>query len=465
MKFRLKIAICMVWMFALAFGIGGSTMISLSFQSTMEQEKKNAVASYQMTMSTLKMVNLVSLQTDFSDIANTLTQMQQQQAAWVAVRLSEGDEVLYEVGDVAALFQSVEMTTDMCVSTMLSAQDAYYLQLSGQLAANDRILIMDLAYDVTPAYATRDTQLQIYRRIFLVLVLSGAVISWAMAYVLTRPLSQLSKAARRLANGKLSVRVRIHSSDEMGQLGRDFNFMADQLEANVRNLTNAMERQEQFMGSFAHELKTPMTSIIGYADLLRSESLSPGEAMDAANYIFAEGKRLESLSLKLLDLLVMDNQNMPFTRVEPAQMISSLIRHLQPVYAVKNIRLQCKCAPGTCRLEVDLVKSLLTNLLDNARKAMDEAGGNIFVMSDWYDGACRIRVLDNGRGIPADKLEHITEAFYRVDKSRSRKQGGAGLGLALCSRIVQLHHGELQFHSRVNNGTCVTVLLRGGEEC
>lgn len=465
MKFRQKIAICMVWMFALAFGIGGSMMISLSFQSTMEQEKKNAVASYQMTVSTLKMVNSVSLQTDFSDITNTLSQMQQQQAVWVAVRLSEAGNVLYESGEVAALFQSMQMTADTCVSTMLSTQDAYYLQLSGQLAANDRTLIMDLAYDVTSAYTTRDTQLQIYRRLFLILVLSGTVISWAMAYVSTRPLSQLSKATRRLANGKLSVRVRIRSSDEMGQLGKDFNFMADQLEADVRDLTDAMERQEQFMGSFAHELKTPMTSIIGYADLLRSESLTPSEAMDAANYIFAEGKRLESLSLKLLDLLVMDNQNLQLTRVEPAQMISALIQHLQPVYTVKHVRLQCKCAPGDCRLEVDLVKSLLTNLLDNARKAMDEDGGNIFVMSDWFDGACRIRVLDNGRGIPADKLEHITEAFYRVDKSRSRKQGGAGLGLALCSRIVQLHNGELRFDSRVNNGTCVTVLLRGGQEC
>ena len=284
-----------------------------------------------------------------------------------------------------------------------------------------------------------------------------------MAYFLTRPLSQLSKAARRLANGKLSVRVRPRGHDEMGQLGRDFNDMADQLEANVKDLTNAMERQEQFMGSFAHELKTPMTSIIGYADLLRSDALSHDEAMDAANYIFSEGKRLEALSLKLLDLLVMDNQSVQMSRVEPAQLISGLVRHLQPVYAEKGIRLQCKCLPGACYLEGDLVKSLLTNLLDNARKAMDEDGGNIFVISDWFDGACRIRVLDNGRGIPQDKLEHVTEAFYRVDKSRSRKQGGAGLGLTLCSRIVQLHNGDIRFDSRENNGTCVTVLLRGKE--
>ena len=138
-----------------------------------------------------------------------------------------------------------------------------------------------------------------------------------------------------------------------------------------------------------------------------------------------------------------------------------MAEHLKTVYVRQNIQIQYRCAEGVCLLEPDLVKTLLVNLLDNARKALD-AGGNIYVLQEMLPDGCRIRVLDNGRGIPPEALSHLTEAFYRVDKSRSRAQGGAGLGLSLCNEIVHLHGGTMQFESRVGNGTVVTVELKGG---
>jgi signal transduction histidine kinase len=460
MKFRLKITICMVWMLTLAFGIGGSLMISSSFHNTLAHEMESAANSYQMTISTLQMVNSVSLQKNFSDITETLHQMQSK-VSWVAVRLVQDDETLYSAGNDAAELSSDSISTGSCTARLSTNTDGtHYIQMSGAMDANGEILRLDIAFDVSSVYVTRTEQQKVYRNIFLFLIVIGALLSWTFAYFLTKPLNKLSNATKKLANGALSVRVEPRTKDEIGALSRDFNEMAQTLEANVTELQDAMERQEQFMGSFAHEMKTPMTSIIGYADLLRSQSLTQEETMDAANYIFTEGKRLEALSLKLLDLLVMKNQQIKFADVEPAQMISMLVQHLRPFYAKQRIMLQYRCEPGTCRMEPDLVKSLLTNLLDNARKAMD-GGGNIYIVSDFLDGACRIRVLDNGRGIPPEALEHITEAFYRVDRSRSRQQGGVGLGLALCSRIAELHNGSIRFESRIGNGTCVTVLLKG----
>ena len=215
------------------------------------------------------------------------------------------------------------------------------------------------------------------------------------------------------------------------------------------------------MGSFAHELKTPMTSIIGYADLLRSQALSPEESQEAANYIFSEGKRLESLSLKLLDLLMMKqkNESIKLVPTEMKSLIENLTSHLQPVYRNKGINLVCRCEKGMCNTDPDLFSSLITNLLDNARKAIDN-GGNILITGEKIKGAYRIRVFDDGRGMPEEALRHVTEAFYRVDKSRSRAQGGAGLGLTLCKQIIELHNGNISFTSKVGNGTCVTVLLR-----
>ena len=201
--------------------------------------------------------------------------------------------------------------------------------------------------------------------------------------------------------------------------------MAERLSDNISELKNSMEHQEMFMGSFAHELKTPMTSIIGYADLLRSDALGPEESQEAANYIFSEGKRLEALSFKLLDLLMMRNQKLKMVPTDMKHMIENLTYHLQPVYRKRGIALQCRCEPGICMAEPDLFGSVIANLVDNSRKAMDH-GGNIMIMGDSYNGDYRIRVIDNGRGMPEEAIRHITEAFYRVDKSRSRAQGRTG---------------------------------------
>ena len=167
------------------------------------------------------------------------------------------------------------------------------------------------------------------------------------------------------------------------------------------------------------------------------------------------------MGLKLLDMLSLDRSKLQLVPASPADLVAGLLEHLKRVYAQKGIALQYRTAEGMCFLEPDLFKTLLVNLMDNARKALDN-GGYIYVWQEMLPDGCRVRVLDNGRGIPPEALTHLTEAFYRVDKSRSRAQGGAGLGLSLCNEIVQLHGGTMQFESRVGNGTVVTVELKGG---
>ena len=120
----------------------------------------------------------------------------------------------------------------------------------------------------------------------------------------------------------------------------------------------------------------------------------------------------------------------------------------------------CKADSGSVRMEPDLVKSLLYNLIDNASKAMD-GEGIIAVKATAIPGGCEFQVVDNGRGMEESQLSRVTEAFYRVDKARSRSQGGAGLGLALCKQIVELHNGSIRFASEPGKGTRVTVTLYG----
>lgn len=187
-----------------------------------------------------------------------------------------------------------------------------------------------------------------------------------------------------------------------------------------------------------------------------------GEQAEAANYIVSEGKRLENLSQKLLELLVLKNTRMAFSKARPAALIGGLAARLGPVYERQGIVLSCVCGEGECLLEPELIKSLLINLFDNARKALEGKGGRITVRAVMLPDGCEIAISDDGRGIPPEALEHLTEAFYRVDRSRARQQGGVGLGLALCREIANLHGGSLHFDSRPGEGTTVTVKLRGG---
>jgi len=286
--------------------------------------------------------------------------------------------------------------------------------------------------------------------------------SYTVSRLLTAPLVGLSRASRAIASGEFSSRTPVRSEDEIGAVSQDFNLMAEQMEKTVWELHQAVERQERFVGSFAHEMKTPMTSLIGYAELLQSGTLTPAEQTEAAGYVYSESKRLSNLSRKLLELLVVKEQDLPLAEVAPEDMLRALADHLKPLLAKRNISISCACQPGTCRLEPDLAWSLLLNLADNAQKAMDR-GGELRFESEMLSDGVRFRVLDTGTGIPEEALAHLTEAFYRVDKARSRQQGGFGLGLALCQEIAAFHHGSIRFENRTDIQGCrVTVELRGG---
>lgn len=450
----------MLCLLSLIFGAGGSALITISYSSALERETDSAFGSYQSLLNTL---SLVSQLTGSVDVPRTLELLQGQNTSGLsALSLTSDDEILYESGEALALMEpsSKPADTAQCLLSSFEGEGRQYLKLSGAFYEGDELLYLDAAYEVSSVYAARDEQLIAFRKIFAVMLVVCATLSHTIAWLLTRPLSRLSKASRELARGNLGYRARVRSEDEVGALAADFNDMASQLEQGFSDLQSTLERQERFMGSFAHELKTPMTSIIGYAELIRSQTLTSDEQMEAAHFIFSEGKRLETLSLKLLDILVAEETSLKLISMPPAVLIGQLVEHLRPIYERDNIRLSYKCGNGSCMMDPDLVKSLLINLLDNARKAMTD-GGDIEITSKVSKGSCLITVTDNGKGIPEKSLVHITEAFYRVDKSRAREQGGVGLGLALCAKIVELHGGKMRFESCEGQGTRVSLILRG----
>lgn len=233
-----------------------------------------------------------------------------------------------------------------------------------------------------------------------------------------------------------------------------------ELESAISNLEDVANKREEFIASFAHELKTPLTAIIGYADMLRSKEMSPKSRFTAAGYIFSEGKRLEALSLKLMDIIVAGKQGFDKRTFEVGYFIRSIAAVTVPSLSNDGITLDMRWEPGEIKVEPDLFKTLMINLVDNARKA-SKKNDVIELFGKAEEGGYALYVRDHGRGMKKEELSKITEPFYMIDKSRSRAQNGAGLGLALCQRIAELHNTALEYESEPGKGTTVRILLKG----
>lgn len=467
MTFRCKIALALVCLLSLLFGGGSSALISFSFQSALAREQAAAKAAYDQLLHTFQLVERVEVWSQPQDAVQVVQQLSAQGGqSWAALSLTAGEEVLLSQGVPTPGFLDLGGFADAghCAQAAFSYYDKTYLQLTGQLDIQGTPLLLNVAYDISPIYATRQQQLETFGRIFVILLAVCALLSYTTARLLTRPLEKLSRTAQALAAGDLACRSGITGRDEIGALAREFDAMAQRQQEHIAALRATMEGQDRFIGSFTHELKTPMTSILGYADLLRRGTLSPDEQAQAADYIFSEARRLERLSFKLLELYLAEHQSPELLPASPAALVQDLTAPLVPGLARQGITLTVQGEEGLCLLEPDLFRSLVLNLLDNARKAM-EGPGTIAVTTAMTGDGSTLTVRDTGRGMPPEVLDHLTEAFYRVDKSRARAQGGAGLGLTLCDRIAALHQGQLRLESRPGQGTTVTVTLKGGRPC
>ena len=462
MTYRLKLIITISLLIALSFGIGGTVMITTSFDAALEQETRSSLTSFENTQRTLYLLNSLGDQSDFESLTDALKQMENQNLGqWQAFSLKAGEKQLFLSGSRDILVYSLpDSAENQCVSLLVSNHNGHGLLVKSMILAGNTELEVLARYDLSSVYTLRDTQQRQYLLVYSVVITFGILASIALSFALTRHLRRLTVTVQRISGGDLSGRSHIKSQDEFGQLSREFDVMADKLQENISKLETDMQRQERFMGAFAHELKTPMTSIIGFADLLRQGNMDESTRMMAADYIYSEGKRLEHLSFKLLELLLLKKDTLSMTPVWLNSYLAEVERALMPNMNAKNIRLICKADAKRVILEADLVKSLLYNLVDNASKAIDD-GGMIAVHGVAIPGGCQFQVVDNGRGMEQEELSKITEAFYRVDKARSRSQGGAGLGLALCKEIVGLHNGSIRFASTPGKGTRVTVTLYG----
>lgn len=303
----------------------------------------------------------------------------------------------------------------------------------------------------------------VYDKLYLITaVMAGAsaVITFlsivVMSTILKRafvPLKQLSASAKNIAAGAYSERVTVNNDDEIGMLGKDFNTMAEAVERHTKEIEESEEKKTLFMGNLTHELKTPLTAISGYAQTMRTVQLSDEDKDEALTYIYEESGRLDRLSKKMMRLLELDRKvELAFRDVSIEELFATAQKTCSAVAAEKDIRIDIGDCVGTVRADFDLMCDVIVNLLDNAVKASP-----VHSVIKLYTEDGTIVVQDFGCGIADEEIEKILEPFYMVDKSRSRKSGGAGLGLALVSLILRHHGMSMRIESEVGEGTRMII--------
>lgn len=462
MKFSFKLLVWTMIVMALGFGFSGFYFVNYVFQTALEREVSQTLDDSSILRFAFETAALnvpakydVLQDTTVGQIASNLESGGHN--ARRMLRLSdEQRNVLYASSGFDIDNRLLDQTgPDTKSYRVVSRSGSYYIQTGTTVNALDRVLYLETMRDVSEVFHERALGFSVYRQVTIAMLVCGTVIMHLIASLLTRPIRLLTRATKCMASGDYHYRARKVSSDELGQLTIDFNQMANALEDNINQLEDEIQAREDFVAAFAHELKTPLTSIIGYADALRSRRLDEEKQFMSANYIYTEGKRLEAMSFRLLDIMVTRRGEVEFTMVSA----ESLFLYLYDMYVInKSMKIYFNYDDGMVRAEANLIKSVLMNLLDNAFKA-SEADGLIEVYGHLMkDGYC-FEVKDHGVGIPKEELHKITKAFYMVDKSRSRSRNGAGLGLALCAEILELHKSRLNIRSELGKGTTMSFTL------
>ena len=331
----------------------------------------------------------------------------------------------------------------------------------GDNAPLTQTVLIYVGRNLQPTYDT----LERLRSLMLVLSLAGLLVSSVGAYLLSgqalRPLRQVQRAAEQIGGATLSARVpEPKTQDEVQALAQSLNRMLGRLE-------DSFEAQRRFTSDASHELRTPVTAISGHASyLLRRTSPNEGQR-ESLGIIRSEAERLTNLISSLLQLARSDGGVMQLNRqpVLLKLLLSDIARELQPLSQAQQAVLQVTGSDEVLEGDPDRIKQVIINLVSNALKAGAtrlELKSSSDPGEHGQDGV-RLSVTDNGPGIAPEHLEKLFDRFYRVEESRSRDQGGAGLGLSIVRSIVDAHGGHIWFESVVGKGTTVNVWLPRGE--
>ncbi|MEJ8305805.1 sensor histidine kinase [Saccharibacillus sacchari] len=283
-------------------------------------------------------------------------------------------------------------------------------------------------------------------------LIAGSLVFVGAAAFVVRPINKLTRATRRIAAGDFDVKLDIRQKGELGELARSFEAMSS-------DLRRQEEMRRDFVSNVSHEVQSPLTSISGYALALKQSNLSEDRRNRYLDIITAEANRMSRMSDSLLKLSLLESQpQLQRAELRLDEQIRRVIIALQPQWSVKGIRFELDLPVARIIGDPDQLGQVWTNIIGNAIKFSPDNGEIAVTLSRDATNAV-VRIADRGIGIAPEDRERVFERFFKADRSRSRKYGGSGMGLAIVRQIVSLHRGSIEVESEPGRGTAFTVTL------
>ena len=294
------------------------------------------------------------------------------------------------------------------------------------------------------------------------LFLWGLIVSLFSRVIRKRQLiffQQLLEALRRISRGDFQVNVSVPDGPG-GPGGNPFEELVKGINDMASNLKNMEDMRQEFISNVSHEIQSPLTSIGGFAKVLKQDDLSSEQRFYYLDIIERESARLSKLSENMLRLAALESDHPPF---HPApyrldKQLQQLIVLCEPQWFKKKLEVYAEVEPVTIEADADLLTQVWMNVLHNAIKFTPE-GGEIKVSLHAESGIAHVIIQDTGIGMEEEDQDHIFERFYKVDRARSRTEGGNGLGLSIIKKIVDIHEGKIGVASSVGAGTTFYIHL------
>lgn len=462
MKFSHKLSLFVIALTGVLFALGGAFLVYTVFQNHLSDTVAGSTSQHILERYSLEADMLATQTAGLPVDAGYLRRYGERKTGylgeagrWMALYLG-GEEVYTNLPPwLPGVFVQEAREAGGEQYILRKTGEAVLLLLASNSGRGEEEITLLSCYDISPVYAQRQQNLLFLLGLCAVILLLAAGSVFVFSAFLTRPIGHLNEASQKIAAGNYRQRVEIHTRDEVGQLAQSFNAMAATLEEKIDAMELSLRQKDDFVAAFTHEVKTPMTTLVGYAKLLRLREQPPEVRQQAAAAIFHEAKRLESLSRHLLELMGLGEKEPELECVKLAWVVAFFQRSLSAENLAGAELLYTEEEPFYIVAQKDLLADLLRNLVLNALAA-GPRDGRVLLHARRQGGACRVTVTDKGRGIPAAELARICEPFYMVDKARRRREGASGLGLSIAERIARLHGGGLEFKSVEGEGTEVS---------
>ena len=349
-----------------------------------------------------------------------------------------------------------EQTVDTEISFIRRGQ-GHFIYITGVLPEPFSFYQLDYYLDITKNV----TEMQNIQNTLLTFAVAFSVLTAIALYLILssifKPLNVVATTSGKIADGQYSERLTVKGKNELARVALSFNRMAEEIEKQIGILEDEAIAKQQFADNLAHEIRTPLTTIYGYAEYMLKASLSEEDVMESAQYIISEAGHINNIANSLLELATLRNYTSKNNQIAIPLLFDSISRSMDKSLHEYGIQLICRSDADVLDGQEDLVKSMLMNLCSNALKSCSPNDGIIHLEAIKENGKIIISVTDNGCGIPEESIAKVIEPFYRVDNARSREQGGAGLGLTLCKQIAEAHDAQFNIESVVGVGTTVKI--------